>query len=756
MGEILVNVDFAVKSVFQGPVLPSINMPFKNLHLHLSSLISLGIAAFTVFDRSATPALGQENQTPQNQSQVANPAPDAIAIPAASAVPAQAETSPAPLLPEPETVNLDLPRLVMKNGSYFLVLRPDGMMGRSNTPYGLFKDDTRFLSGYELLINEIPPNLVASDTKEGYYGKFAYLTKTEKGEAILQVVRELVLQDGLAEHVVITNQAPQAVSFKLTLNFAFDYKDMFEVRGQKRKARGISKVEVINGQKVSSLYTGLDTVQRTTILETVNIPGASATENNIKADIVLNPGEKLIFEVAVDTEKPVVSADGKAALEDKNGQAITTRYQRMKDLADKTYKDWTGAVKTIKYNGKVKPEDMQTVYKQAVRDLFLLKQTTDGQAALAAGLPWYAVPFGRDQVVTGIQVLSVAPALSKDIILFLANHQGKESNKYTEEVPGKIMHELRSGEMAKMKEIPFTPYYGTIDATPLWLVLLDRYVEETGDKELVAKLWPNIEAALGYLKSATPDDFLYYGGAQGEALSNQAWKDSGDSISHKDGSLAKAPIAVCEVQGYLYEAWQAGARMAKNQGKGDMESDLKTRAAKLKTHFSKSFWLPEEKFFALAIDSTAEPCSVISSNPGHLLDTGIINDDQAKAVVARLMEPDMFSGWGIRTLSSKEKRYDPKSYHNGSIWPHDNAIIVRGMLKRGYLDEGKRVINSLFEVALASPDKRLPELFCGYTRANEPTPTPYAVSCVPQAWCVGSVFEMMDALNDSKAKIKLR
>ena len=283
MGEILVNVVFAVKSVFQGPVLPSINMPFKNLHLHLSSLISLGIAAFTVFDRSATPALGQENQTPQNQSQVANPAPDAIAIPAPSAVPAQAETSPAPLLPEPETVNLDLPRLVMKNGSYFLVLRPDGMMGRSNTPYGLFKDDTRFLSGYELLINEIPPNLVASDTKEGYYGKFAYLTKTEKGEAILQVVRELVLQDGLAEHVVITNQAPQAVSFKLTLNFAFDYKDMFEVRGQKRKARGISKVEVINGQKVSSLYTGLDTVQRTTILETVNIPGASATEKQYQS-----------------------------------------------------------------------------------------------------------------------------------------------------------------------------------------------------------------------------------------------------------------------------------------------------------------------------------------------------------------------------------------------------------------------------------------------------------------------------------------
>lgn len=750
MGEILVNVIFAVKSLFQGSLLPTINMSLKKLRPHLSSLLLLG-TAFAILERGIAPALGEETASQPTPPPAASPGLQ-TGCPTANPL----EPAAGALLPEPETVNLDLPRLVMKNGSYFLVLRPDGMMGRSNTPYGLFKDDTRFLSGYEMLINDIPPNLVAADTNEGYYGKFAYLTRTERGEAILQIVREVVLQDGLAEHVVITNQSPQAVSFKLALNFAFDYKDMFEVRGQKRKARGISKVEVVNGQKVSSLYTGLDAVQRTTILETVNIPGANATENSIKADIVLNPGEKLIFEVAVDTEKPVVSADGKAALEDKNGQSISTRYQRMKDLADKTYKDWTGAVKAIKYNGKVKPEDMQTVYQQAVRDLFLLKQTTDGQTALAAGLPWYAVPFGRDQVVTGLQVLSVAPALSKDIILFLANHQGKENNKYTEEAPGKIMHELRSGEMARMKEIPFTPYYGTIDATPLWLVLLDRYVEETGDKELVKKLWPNIEAALNYLKTATSKDFLYYGGAQGEALSNQAWKDSGDSISHKDGSLAKAPIAVCEVQGYLYEAWQAGARMAKSEGKGELESDLKKRASRLKTHFSKAFWLPDEKFFALALDNTNEPCSVISSNPGHLLDTGLISDDQAKSVVARLMQADMFSGWGIRTLSSKEKRYDPKSYHNGSIWPHDNAIIVRGMLKRGYLDEGKRIINALFEVALASPDKRLPELFCGYPRANEPSPTPYAVSCAPQAWCVGSVFEMMDALNDSKVKIKTR
>jgi glycogen debranching enzyme len=312
------------------------------------------------------------------------------------------------------------------------------------------------------------------------------------------------------------------------------------------------------------------------------------------------------------------------------------------------------------------------------------------------------------------------------------------------------MHELRTGEMARTREIPFIPYYGTIDATPLWLVLVNRYVENTGDIELARKLWPNIEAALSYLEANTPSDFLFYGkqavDGKEPALSNQAWKDSGDSVMHKDGKLAKPPIAICEVQGYLYDAWQSGANLAEKLGKNDEASNLRARAKKLKEHFKQSFWLADQNYVALAIDGTAQPCAVIASNPGHLLSSNIIDKTEALTIAERLLKNDMFSGWGIRTLSSEEKAYDPASYHNGSIWPHDNAIIVSGMKKLGLSKEAAKVITPLLEVAMHSKDKRLPELFCGYPRAKETSPKPYAVSCVPQLWCVGSVFSMVESL----------
>jgi glycogen debranching enzyme len=385
---------------------------------------------------------------------------------------------------------------------------------------------------------------------------------------------------------------------------------------------------------------------------------------------------------------------------------------------------------------------------QAGRDIFLLRQPTPKGPCLSAGLPWYAVAFGRDQAVTGMQIVSFAPGLSKQILKVLAAYQGTKNDKFTEEAPGRILHELRLGEMARCREIPFIPFYGTIDATPLWLLLLNRYVDTTGDIALARELWPNVERALDYLEKSTSDTtggFLFYGGQGKSALSNQCWKDSGDSIMYKNGVLAKQPIATCEVQGYLFEAFSATARLAKALGHDEVSARLEGKAAALKVNFQKYFWLPQQKFVALALDGDAKPCSVISSNPGHLLNSGILERDMQDAVVSRLMQNDMYSGWGIRTLSSEEVKYNPMSYHDGTVWPHDNAMTIEGMAATGHPKEACTVMSSLIDAAATASDSRLPELFCGFPRTQFDGPVPYPVSCVPQAWAAGSIFEMLKA-----------
>ncbi len=635
----------------------------------------------------------------------------------------------------PEQAELDRPRLVIKNGSIFMVLDPNGAMSAGlSAPYGLYLNDTRYLSGLTISASGEQLKALSSETKDGYKATFNYQTSNK-----ITIDREIVItpanSDGaslVVERLTLKNPTVQAKDIDLKINFNFDFKDMFEVRGQARKAHGTSKAELTSDQ-VKSNYTGLDNKVLTSAIQ-FSKPD-NLTNNQALYKIKLAAGASKTIEFAV---LPEPSGNSKIDF---------TLQQR---LADKAFESWTRSNVAITCD---KPE-LNQVFSQAVRDLYLLKIDTPRGPAFAAGLPWYSVAFGRDQVITALQILNFAPDSAKQIIELLANYQGKKEDKFTEETPGKIMHELRTGEMARTREIPFIPYYGTIDATPLWLVLVSRYVESSGDLELARRLWPNIEAALSYLKANTTDDFLFYGQAVDDkvdgkepALTNQAWKDSGDSVMHRNGKLATPPIAICEVQGYLYDAWQSGAYLAEKLGKVEESNSLRERAKKLKEHFKKSFWLAEQNYVALAIDGTTEPCSVIASNPGHLLSSGIIDKEEATAIAERLLKSDMFSGWGIRTLSSKEKAYDPASYHNGSIWPHDNAMIVAGLRKLQLRKEVATVVTPLLEVAMQSKDKRLPELFCGYPREQEKTPRPYAVSCVPQLWCVGSVFSMIENLS---------
>jgi len=336
------------------------------------------------------------------------------------------------------------------------------------------------------------------------------------------------------------------------------------------------------------------------------------------------------------------------------------------------------------------------------------------------------------------------PQIAREVLPLLAAYQGKKVDPLTEEAPGRIMHELRLGEMAVCKEIAFRPYYGTVDATPLWLVLLCRYVDASGDIKTAETLWPNVETALSYLEKETAGDgFLHYGGKAGAALSNQAWKDSGDSIMDKAGNLATPPLAVCEVQGYLYESYCGAGKLAARLGKEELARRLNGKADKLKACFKAKFFDAGTKTVALALDGNSRPCLVVSSNPGHLLSSGIVDDEIAGAIVESLLSSQMYSGWGIRTLSQSERRYNPMSYHNGSVWPHDNAMILDGMALRGYADDCSRIFESLVQSADSSDDARLPELFCGFSRKDYDTPVPYLVSCSPQAWASGALLQML-------------
>ncbi|MBS2009625.1 MAG: amylo-alpha-1,6-glucosidase [Cyanobacteria bacterium SZAS TMP-1] len=637
---------------------------------------------------------------------------------------------------EEKGLGMDSPRLVLKGAEQFLVLDNDGMIAAGkDSPYGLYQDDTRFLSQWQIALNGQRLHPLTAITKDGYTGTFLYgnAEGADISPQSLLITRELLLHDGFNERLTLESFVNKPQKLNITLTYDSDFHDMFEVRGQKRPKRG-EKVVVKGEGKVTATYTGLDKSVVTTTIACPRTASASTESNTINFLVDLPARGKQTLEFAVTNTTATRT------------QATTSgrSYQEKKDEADALFKKWQQSVAQITTDNA----PVNRMIEQAGRDIFLLRQATPKGPCLSAGLPWYAVAFGRDQAVAGLQMLTFAPHLSKEILHVLAAYQGTKYDAFTEEEPGRILHELRLGEMARCREIPFIPFYGTIDATPLWLILVNRYTEATGDMETAKTLWPNIERALSYLEKAsasTNGGFLYYGGKGASALSNQCWKDSGDSIMYKDGNLAKQPIATCEVQGYLYQALSSTARLAADLGHDDVAKRLTARAAELKQSFQKHFWLSDRNFVALALDGEGKPCTVVSSNPGHLLSTGILEPSMQDAVVARLMQNDMFSGWGIRTLSTGEVKYNPMSYHDGTVWPHDNAMTIEGMAATGHEQEACRVMAGLIDAAGTASDARLPELFCGFPRSQYDSPVPYPVSCVPQAWAAGSIFEMLKA-----------
>jgi glycogen debranching enzyme len=385
---------------------------------------------------------------------------------------------------------------------------------------------------------------------------------------------------------------------------------------------------------------------------------------------------------------------------------------------------------------------------RSLADITMLRCVGDFGPYIYAGIPWFATIFGRDGLITALETVAFTPTLAADVLHTLAALQGRETNALRDEDPGKIPHELRHGEMANLGEIPFQRYYGSVDATPLFIMLLSNYVERTADVTLLEDLWPAALAAMDWIDKCGDTDgdgYVEYCRRTPRGLLNQGWKDSHDAISHRDGTLAGAPIALAEVQAYVYGARRGMASLATRLGHGGDAIRWNAQAADLRTRFNRDFWLEEEQAFAIALDGDKRPCRVVSSNAAHCLFTGIADPDKARQVIERLMRPDMYSGWGLRTLSSTASRYNPMSYHNGSVWPHDNAMAAAGFARYGATQEADVLLSGLLDTALTLDDRRLPELFCGFARIPEQKPVPYPVACRPQAWAAGSAFLLLEA-----------
>lgn len=628
------------------------------------------------------------------------------------------------------------PRMVLKNRSHFLVMDEQAQIPACNSlGYGYYRFDTRHLSQWEMYLNEQPLSLLSSDVQHGYSGTFLYTNPQLDGipQQKITVERQLVFSERLWEQLRVENYGSRAYDIELSFKFQSDFADMFEVRGLNHGARGERMLPSLlhDNSALFLAYRGRDGVLLETIIEFHGIKPASITDGVAVFKLHLPTRGTVEFGICIITR--IGGQEIGRAESDLNFRAA-------KQAADEHYLQWRrDAVQIDSAN-----DLFDLSLGRAIDDIYILRQPTPKGFGLAAGLPWYAAVFGRDSAITALQALPFMPTLSRETIDVLAAYQGQKSDGYKVEEAGKIMHELRLGELARTGQIPHSPYYGTVDATQLWLMLLCEYFDWTGDLEYVSDLWPAVKQAVSYLDREVDSGggYIFYQPSPG-GLVNQGWKDSDDSIMHLDGVLAEAPIAVAEAQAYLYAARCKLANLAEVLGQRQFAKKLRSDAEILKEMFRRDFWMPTERYVCLALDRQRHQVGAISSNAGHALWSGILDEDEANAVAERLMKADMYSGWGVRTLSNKIVAFNPVSYHNGSVWPHDNAIICEGMRRLGRTADMLKIMDGIVAVSMNGSEHRLPEVFCGFERIGSLKPVDYPVSCSPQAWAAGSMLHMI-------------
>ena len=639
---------------------------------------------------------------------------------------------------EPRKVN----NLTLIDGKTFLSTTVSGDISPPSAPdVGFFHDDTRFLSYMELKVGGHRTVVLSSSTEKTFAskielttGSLAQINSFDLPENTIHLRRQqLLASDVLYDSIKFSNFNQSEAELLVEIVFEADFVDVFQVRGCARQKVGQYFRPIVRGDSLVFFYRGLDKITRETVVRFQTPPDEIG--HNIARWHVKIPASD-VREILNTVHCRV---GGKAIRS--NGKGVVQGFRERREAARR----WEEESTRFKSSNDIFDEALRT----CTADFHALQIPDGAQHVVAAGIPWFATMFGRDSAIAAYQSLLLNPRLACETLRVLAKYQGRESNDWRDEDPGKIPHEYRTGEMTRAGEMPFGPYYGSVDATPLFLILLSETFNWTGDHALVEELLPAAHAALEWVENygdLDGDGFVEYKRRSQKGLTNQGWKDSWDANMHRDGSVANPPIALVEVQGYCYEAQYRMSQLLRIFGDTARADKLRKSSTELAKKIEKSFWLPHESFYAMALDNQKRPLEVISSNVGHLLFTRTITRDRARLVVQRLMRDDMESGWGWRTLARSERVFNPLSYHRGSVWPHDNSLIAHGMALYGFRDEVKTIFTALYEAALNFRDYRLPELFCGVQRHENDEPVHYPVSCSPQAWASGAFFLLLTSV----------
>lgn len=610
-------------------------------------------------------------------------------------------------------------RLLLKGGNGFLFSNPHGDITHPRQGEGLYWEDTRHLSRYTLSPWPYRFALVEAETPEPSRARFEFAVKRPM-EPPIRVIRERVMAPHLLETFRVLNPGNLQSSLVLRLAFRADFADIFEVRGMVPPRRRVPHTE-LTGRTVLFSRTGMDKVPRWTSLTFDPLPNR-LSRARVVWDLYLPPRSETVLGVGVE------SGTGPPP-RTRPLPALRSMLNRVRKRRSRRRKDW----------GRMEGEGPPTGWaNQAIEDLLTLLIRVDGINVPAAGLPWYATLFGRDSLIVGLQTVHLNPRLSMDILQSLANHIGRRHDPFRDEEPGKILHELNRGELAGSGATPYGPYYGTVDATALFLCLLHEVYRWTADLVFCGALYPFAQGAAQHLigQLSGPLGFLNYEGGDPPALRHQGWKDGEVGILQPNGRQPTRPVAPCEAQGYAFWGLQGLAEVATALDENDDAAAWKAEADALKKRFHPAFWMPEEETYAIALDGRGKRIPLVASNPGHLLMTGVLTQAQADQVAGRLFAEDMHSGWGIRTLSDRAPYYDPSSYHHGSVWPHDTSLVAFGLARSGHSVEASVLFEELLAAAASFPHTRLPELFGGHPRKRGP-PVPISQACDLQAWASG-------------------
>ncbi|KAM3094467.1 glycogen debranching N-terminal domain-containing protein [Phormidesmis sp. 146-35] len=644
------------------------------------------------------------------------------------------------------------PVLTLKDDDLFLLTDTFGNIGGNaddgrNGSMGLFCNDTRFLSRLEMQIDGRPPILLSSTAEKGFV--LSVLCTNPRLEKIpaeyIGIKRELVLNGGLFEEIEVANYSTEAVSFEISLSFDADFIDLFEVRGAQREQRGkllrslpdTHSLDLLDDEtdrppvEMSLAYQGLDG----TLLES-RLQFSHHQPDFLKGYTAVWKLEMASHETLTLGYRLQMLGNGRS-VSHVNAPYTLSQAKAAETMEEQTWQQQVTQIRSDK-------STFNRVIERAEQDVYLLRQSFGKNKALSAGVPWFSTLFGRDSIIAASQTLLLDPQIARETLTILAHYQGKSEDEWRDEQPGKILHEIRFGEMARCQEIPHTPYYGTVDATPLWIMLYAEYFSWTADHETLDRLWYNALAAMEWIdRNLKETGYLSYARKSKRGLDNQGWKDSDNCIVNRKGQLARGAITLCEVQGYAYSAKVRLSQIARMKKRIDLADRWEEEARDLKMRFNRDFWMEDQDFCALALDGDGNHVDSITSNPGHCLNLGIFTPEKAYSVAERLRGPDMFNGWGIRTLSKSSPAYNPMGYHIGSVWPHDNAMIAIGLRSLGLIDQALELCKGLLDMTRHQPYQRPPELFCGYDRTNDNAPVQYPVACSPQAWATGSIFQLV-------------